>query len=134
MDHLTNLYKHKCEQLQEQINHLTKQLNEADVTNGQSWSTGNNDGNDSNDSSIPTFEYQWDYVDPVDTKPPFVHPIDQWFMDHFLKPYVIPGYNAYDQWHRNVQKGVEHITNQPTIPLNDPNRTRSSGSAATRVS
>jgi hypothetical protein len=29
MNHLTNLYKHKCEQLQEQLNHLTRQLNEA---------------------------------------------------------------------------------------------------------
>ena len=29
MDHLTNLYKHKCEQLQEQVNHLTRQLNEG---------------------------------------------------------------------------------------------------------
>ncbi len=29
MDHLTNVYKHKCEQLQEQLNHLTKQLDEG---------------------------------------------------------------------------------------------------------
>lgn len=29
MDHLTNVYKHKCEQLQEQLNHLTRQLNEG---------------------------------------------------------------------------------------------------------
>ena len=29
MNHLTNLYKHKCEQLQEQLNHLTRQLNEV---------------------------------------------------------------------------------------------------------
>jgi hypothetical protein len=28
MDHLTNVYKHKCEQLQEQLNHLTRMLNE----------------------------------------------------------------------------------------------------------
>jgi len=31
MDHLTNLYKHKCEQLQEHINNLTRMLNEADA-------------------------------------------------------------------------------------------------------
>ena len=31
MNHLTNLYKHKCEQLQEQIYNLTRQLNEADA-------------------------------------------------------------------------------------------------------
>jgi hypothetical protein len=31
MNHITNLYKHKCEQLQEQIYHLTKMLNEADA-------------------------------------------------------------------------------------------------------
>jgi len=31
MNHLTNLYKHKCEQLQEQINNLTKMLNEANA-------------------------------------------------------------------------------------------------------
>ena len=29
MNHLTNVYKHKCEQLQEQLNHLTRMLNEA---------------------------------------------------------------------------------------------------------
>jgi len=29
MNHLTNLYKHKCEQLQEQIDNLTRMLNEA---------------------------------------------------------------------------------------------------------
>jgi hypothetical protein len=29
MNHLTNLYKHKCEQLQEQINNLTRMLNEV---------------------------------------------------------------------------------------------------------
>jgi hypothetical protein len=29
MNHLTNLYKHKCEQLQEQLNNLTRMLNEA---------------------------------------------------------------------------------------------------------
>ena len=29
MDHLTNLYKHKCEQLQEQVNHLKRMLNEG---------------------------------------------------------------------------------------------------------
>ena len=29
MNHLTNLYKHKCEQLQEQLNHLTRMLNEV---------------------------------------------------------------------------------------------------------
>jgi len=29
MNHLTNVYKHKCEQLQEQLNNLTKMLNEA---------------------------------------------------------------------------------------------------------
>lgn len=29
MNHLTNVYKHKCEQLQEQVNHLTKMLNEG---------------------------------------------------------------------------------------------------------
>jgi len=29
MNHLTNLYKHKCEQLQEQLYNLTKMLNEA---------------------------------------------------------------------------------------------------------
>lgn len=29
MNHLTNIYKHKCEQLQEQLNNLTKILNEA---------------------------------------------------------------------------------------------------------
>ena len=32
MNHLTNLYKHKCEQLQEQINNLTRMLNEADAS------------------------------------------------------------------------------------------------------
>jgi hypothetical protein len=31
MNHLTNLYKHKCEQLQEQINNLTKMLSESDA-------------------------------------------------------------------------------------------------------
>jgi hypothetical protein len=31
MNHLTNLYKHKCIQLQEQIYRLTKILNEADA-------------------------------------------------------------------------------------------------------
>jgi hypothetical protein len=31
MDHLTNLYKHKCEQLQEQINNIKKMLNESDM-------------------------------------------------------------------------------------------------------
>jgi hypothetical protein len=31
MDHLTNVYKHKCEQLQEQVNHLTKKLNEEKI-------------------------------------------------------------------------------------------------------
>jgi len=31
MNHLTNLYKHKCEQLQEQINNLKKMLNESDM-------------------------------------------------------------------------------------------------------
>jgi len=30
MNHLTNLYKHKCEQLQEQINNLKRMLNESD--------------------------------------------------------------------------------------------------------
>ena len=30
MNHLTNLYKYKCEQLQEQIYHLTRMLNEAE--------------------------------------------------------------------------------------------------------
>ena len=30
MNHLTNLYKHKCEQLQEQIYRLTRMLNEAE--------------------------------------------------------------------------------------------------------
>jgi hypothetical protein len=29
MNHLTNIYKHKCEQLQEKVNQLTKMLNEA---------------------------------------------------------------------------------------------------------
>jgi hypothetical protein len=29
MNHLTNVYKHKCEQLQEQIKNITKMLNEA---------------------------------------------------------------------------------------------------------
>jgi hypothetical protein len=29
MNHLTNIYKHKCEQLQEQLNNLTRMLNEA---------------------------------------------------------------------------------------------------------
>ena len=29
MDHLTNVYKHKCEQLQEQLNNLQRMLNEA---------------------------------------------------------------------------------------------------------
>ena len=29
MNHLTNIYKHKCEQLQEQLNHLSRQLNEV---------------------------------------------------------------------------------------------------------
>ena len=32
MDHLTNLYKHKCEQLQEKINHLNKLLLEVNET------------------------------------------------------------------------------------------------------
>ena len=32
MNHLTNLYKHKCEQLQEQIYRLTRMLNEADAS------------------------------------------------------------------------------------------------------
>ena len=31
MDHLTNLYKHKCEQLQEQINNIKRMLNEAEA-------------------------------------------------------------------------------------------------------
>ena len=31
MNHLTNHYKHKCEQLQEQINNIKKMLNEADA-------------------------------------------------------------------------------------------------------
>jgi hypothetical protein len=31
MNHLTNLYKHKCEQLQEHINNLTRMLNEVDA-------------------------------------------------------------------------------------------------------
>ncbi len=31
MNHLTNLYKHKCVQLQEKIYRLTKMLNEADA-------------------------------------------------------------------------------------------------------
>jgi hypothetical protein len=31
MNHLTNLYKYKCEQLQEHINNLTRMLNEADA-------------------------------------------------------------------------------------------------------
>ena len=39
MNHLTNLYKHKCEQLQEQLNHLTRQLNEANVNNAPSNNT-----------------------------------------------------------------------------------------------
>jgi len=33
MNHLTNLYKHKCEQLQEQINNLKRMLNESVPTN-----------------------------------------------------------------------------------------------------
>ena len=32
MNHLTNLYKHKCEQLQERLNNLTKMLNEGTGT------------------------------------------------------------------------------------------------------
>ena len=32
MNHLTNVYKHKCEQLQEQIKNITKMLNEAEGT------------------------------------------------------------------------------------------------------
>jgi hypothetical protein len=31
MDHLTNFYKHKCEQLQEQINNMKRMLNESDA-------------------------------------------------------------------------------------------------------
>ncbi len=31
MNHLTNFYKHKCEQLQEQFNHLAKKLNEENI-------------------------------------------------------------------------------------------------------
>lgn len=31
MNHLTNVYKHKCEQLQEQVNHLTRMLNEGGI-------------------------------------------------------------------------------------------------------
>jgi hypothetical protein len=31
MNHLTNVYKHKCEQLQEQLNYLTKMLNEENI-------------------------------------------------------------------------------------------------------
>ena len=31
MNHLTNLYKHKCEQLQEQINNIKRMLNEAEA-------------------------------------------------------------------------------------------------------
>ena len=31
MNHLTNLYKHKCEQLQEQINNIKKMLSESDT-------------------------------------------------------------------------------------------------------
>jgi hypothetical protein len=34
MNHLTNLYKHKCEQLQEQINNIKKQLNEVQLPPG----------------------------------------------------------------------------------------------------
>jgi hypothetical protein len=34
MNHLTNLYKHKCEQLQEHINNLKRMLNEADIPAG----------------------------------------------------------------------------------------------------
>ena len=34
MNHLTNLYKHKCEQLQEQINNMKKMLNEMQLPPG----------------------------------------------------------------------------------------------------
>jgi hypothetical protein len=34
MNHLTNLYKHKCEQLQEQINNIKKMLNEVNAPDG----------------------------------------------------------------------------------------------------
>jgi len=34
MNHLTNLYKHKCEQLQEQINNIKRMLNEVNAPDG----------------------------------------------------------------------------------------------------
>lgn len=34
MNHLTNVYKHKCEQLQEQINNMKKMLNEMQLPPG----------------------------------------------------------------------------------------------------
>lgn len=37
MDHLTNLYKHKCEQLQEQINNIKKMLSESDMEPQNPW-------------------------------------------------------------------------------------------------
>jgi hypothetical protein len=40
MNHLTNLYKNKCEQLQEQIYRLTRMLNEADTISTGSPTSG----------------------------------------------------------------------------------------------
>jgi hypothetical protein len=58
MNHLTNLYKHKCEQLQEQINNIKKMLSEAAVptpTQPQTYTKTNNQmSNDSFVNSVPT--------------------------------------------------------------------------------
>ena len=60
MDQLTNLYKHKCEQLQEQIYRLTRQLNEV---NSVLPTLG-----------TPSLANELGYAPPVNTPPPSTTP------------------------------------------------------------
>ena len=119
----TKYYQTLALNLQEQVQYLTRQLNEAD---GQSWNTGTGrDGNSDVGMEIPFYP-----TEPFATpKKPFRPFLDAWIEDNILNPLM----NGYDNWHYGVEQDIEGIINNPPNYQYPANSTRGVGSGATRV-
>ena len=127
MNHLTNLYKHKCEQLQEQINNLKRMLNEAEDR------TPPTQGNPAPENApgyappIQTDDGRWySPVPPVYT-PPVFDPDDSTNPDTYkkwLRKHPAPDYDPqvmderwdeYQRWERGRQEADQYYKDQQRI-------------------
>lgn len=119
----TKYYQTLALNLQEQVQYLTRQLNEAD---GQSWNSGTGrDGNSDVGQEIPFYP-----TEPFATpRKPFRPFLDAWIEDNILNP----AFNGWNAWHAKRVRDVDGLINNPPNYQYPPNSTRGVGSGATRV-